>query len=104
MPVREQISTHVFHQYTVRVKNNKRNELKAFLTENGVPTSVFYPVPLYRQKAFENYVPENFTLTATEKLCEEVLSLPIHTEMDEELLNYIAGNVKDFFTKSRSAV
>ncbi|HEX8367635.1 MAG TPA: DegT/DnrJ/EryC1/StrS family aminotransferase [Pyrinomonadaceae bacterium] len=96
-PARQPNSTHVFHQYTLQVKNNRREALTAHLQEKGIPSMTYYPLPLYRQIAFAPYVAENFVLPITEKLCEAVLSLPIHTEMNEELLNYIAGQVKDFF-------
>ena len=68
-PVREKNSTHVFHQYTMRVKNGKRDELKSYLAENGVPANIYYPVPLNQQKAFAEFVPENFQLPITEMLC-----------------------------------
>lgn len=97
-PARQRNSTHVFHQYTIRVQNGRRDELKEFLAEKNIPTSVFYPVPLYRQKAFAEYVSRDFHLPVTERLCAEVLSLPIHTEMDKESQKYIIENVKDFFT------
>lgn len=96
-PVRAGNSTHVFHQYTIQVKNKKRDDLKNYLAENGIPTSVFYPVPLYRQKAFAEFAQPNLSLPVTEKLCDSVLSLPIHTEMNEEILAFIAGKVKNFF-------
>ena len=96
-PVREKNSTHVFHQYTVRVKNGKRSKLKDYLAENGIPTSIFYPLPLYRQKAFAEYTSKDFALSATEKLCEEVLSLPVHTEMNDEILDFITKRIRQFF-------
>ena len=89
---------HFFHQYTIQVQNGKRDELKEFLAGKNIPTSVFYPVPLYCQQAFAEYVSQDFHLPVTEKLCAEVLSLPIHTEMDKESQKYIIENVKDFFT------
>ncbi len=96
-PVREANSTHVYHQYTIRVKNGRRDELKKYLSEKNVPTSVFYPVPLYKQKAFSQYAAPDFALPTVEKLCAEVLSLPVHTEMDAETQNYIAECVRNFF-------
>jgi len=96
-PVRQPNSTHVFHQYTVRVRNGKRDELKGNLTEKGVPTSVFYPVPLNKQRAFGEFVPDGLSLPITEKLCGEVLSLPIHTEMTEDILETVSAAVKPFF-------
>lgn len=96
-PVRHHNSTHVFHQYTLKVKNGKRDELQAHLSDKGIPSMIYYPVPLYQQKAFIQYVPEGFSLPVTEQLCQEVISLPIHTEMDEELLGYITDSVRSFF-------
>ncbi len=84
-PVREKNSTHVFHQYTLRVKNGKRDDLHKFLTEKGIPSMIYYPVPLYRQEAFKEFVAPNFELPVIEKLCGEVLSLPVHTEMDGDV-------------------
>jgi dTDP-4-amino-4,6-dideoxygalactose transaminase len=65
----------------------KNADLQKHLKENGVPSMIYYLVPLYRQKAFKESVAPNFQLPVTEKLCDSVLSLPIHTEMDEDLLN-----------------
>jgi UDP-2-acetamido-2-deoxy-ribo-hexuluronate aminotransferase len=96
-PVRQPNSTHVFHQYTLQIKNGERDALMTHLLEKGVPSMTYYPLPLYRQIAFAPYVREDFVLPVTEKLCDSVLSLPIHTEMNEELLGYITAQVKDFF-------
>jgi dTDP-4-amino-4,6-dideoxygalactose transaminase len=96
-PARQHNSTHVFHQYTLQVAGGERDALMAHLEEKGVPSMTYYPLPLYRQIAFAPYVPEDFVLPVTEKLCDSVLSLPIHTEMNEELLGYITAQVKDFF-------
>ncbi len=96
-PAREKNSTHVFHQYTLLVKDGKRDELKQYLQENGVSSMIYYPLPLYKQKAFNDSVPENFSLPITQKLCDEVISLPIHTEMTEEVLEVIVEKVKRFF-------
>lgn len=96
-PARQPNSTHVFHQYTLQIKNGQRDALMAHLQEKGIPSMTYYPLPLYRQIAFAPYVPEDFVLPVTEILCNSVLSLPIHTEMNEELLNYISGEVKNFF-------
>lgn len=91
-------STHVFHQYTLQVKNGKRDSLQKCLQANGVPSVIYYPVPLYRQKAFQQYVKRGFVLPVTEKLCDSVLSLPIHTEMNDELLSFITDKIRSFFT------
>ncbi len=97
IPFQAKHSTHVFHQYTLRVKNGRRDALQTFLKERGIPTGIYYPVPLYRQKAYQHYFDQNQGLPNTEVLCQEVLSLPMHSELDKELLDYIAGSVVDFF-------
>lgn len=96
-PARARNSTHVFHQYTVQIDDGKRAGLQKHLAAKGVPSMIYYPVPLYKQKAFENWVAPDFNLPNTEKLCQSVLSLPIHTEMNDETLSFISGGVKEFF-------
>lgn len=98
-PVRAAHSTHVFHQYTLRVKDGRRDALKPFLAERGIPAMIYYPVPLYDQPAFKQYWPAEQTLPVTETLCKEVISLPMHTELDAETLGFIAGAVREFFGK-----
>ncbi|MDG4652695.1 DegT/DnrJ/EryC1/StrS family aminotransferase [Chryseobacterium arthrosphaerae] len=98
-PKRAENSTHVFHQYTLRVKNGKRNELQKYLAEKNIPSMVYYPLPLYRQEAFLQYVEEGFSLPVTEQLCGEVLSLPVHTEFDQDVLNFIISEIKNFFNQ-----
>lgn len=90
-------SDHVFHQYTLRVPATARDELKNWLAERGIPSMIYYPLPLYAQEAFRDPAvrPEDFP--ATNKLCGEVISLPMHTELDAEVLDYISGAVADFF-------
>lgn len=96
-PVRQHNSTHVFHQYTLQVKNGKRDALQAFLQEKGIPTMIYYPIPLYKQEAFSTYYDGQHAVT--EHLSANVLSLPIHTEMDESLLNYITKSIQSFFNQ-----
>lgn len=95
-PKRQHNSTHVFHQYTLLVKEGDRDALKEYLKEKGVPSMVYYPVPLYKQEAFKKYW-EGEDMPITEMLCKSVISLPMHTEMDEETLVYITETVKSFF-------
>jgi UDP-2-acetamido-2-deoxy-ribo-hexuluronate aminotransferase len=96
-PFRAAYTTHVFHQYTLKVKNGKRDELKQYLDEQKVPNMIYYPVPLYKQEAFKASSNGLEYLDNTEELCKEVISLPIHTEMNEEQLAYICDKVKAFF-------
>ena len=75
----------------------KEIALKQFLADNNIPSMVYYPIPLYKQEAFKTYY-DGEELPVTEKLCLSVLSLPIHTEMDDETLNYIINTVKKYFS------
>lgn len=97
IPERQPNSTHVFHQYTLKVKAGKRDALQKYLSEKGIPTMIYYPLPLYRQEAFRQFVSNDFILPTTEDLCNEVLSLPVHTEMNDDILNFISSSVKSFF-------
>ena len=96
IPKRQPNSTHVFHQYTLKVKNGQRVALQQHLTEGGVPSMIYYPVALYKQKAFSHYW-RGGELKVTEQLCDEVLSLPMHTELNTATLSFIVERVKSFF-------
>lgn len=91
-PYRANNSTHVFHQYTLLLKNINRDEVKAKLAAKGIPAMIYYPIPLHKQKAYADVLYAITDFSITEQLCCEVLSLPIHTEMDEEQLNFITDN------------
>ena len=96
IPFRNAHSQHVFHQYTLRVTNGKRDALKEYLDLKGIPCAIYYPVPLYKQKAYASYSGGVGYLPVTEKLCHEVISLPMHTELTPEMQNLIIGEVKQF--------
>ncbi|GEN76689.1 DegT/DnrJ/EryC1/StrS family aminotransferase [Chryseobacterium hagamense] len=97
-PKRADYSTHVFHQYTLRILNGKRNELQKFLTEKDIPAMIYYPVALRKQKAyFQESNDADFV--NTDKLLDQVISLPMHTELDEEQLKYITDAVLEFMSK-----
>lgn len=96
-PVRVKNSSHVFHQYTVQINNGKRDELKAFLQDKGVPSMVYYPVPLHLQKAYQEFGYKQNDFPVAEDLCTRVLSLPIHTEMKADDQDYIIKTIKEFF-------
>ncbi len=97
IPFRSPNSTHVFHQYTLQVKDGKRDELRVYLKERNIPSMIYYPIPLHHQKAYQKISRVSGSLEITEKLCKSVLSLPIHTEMETEQLNYITGTITSFF-------
>ena len=98
VPKRSASSNHVFHQYTLKIKNGKRDALQQYLAENKIPSMIYYPLPLYKQEAFQQYVGADFSLPVTEVLCQEVLSLPIHTEFNKESSDYVIASIKMFFT------
>ena len=98
-PVTAAFTTHIFHQYTLKVKNGQRDALKKLLDEQGIPNMVYYPIPLHRQKAFEPYMTENDSFPVSETICGEVLSLPMHTELDDEQIERITSAVKSFFER-----
>jgi dTDP-4-amino-4,6-dideoxygalactose transaminase len=89
-------TSHSYHQYTMLIKNGKRNALKKFLDEKGIPNMIYYPVPLHQQKAFDIYKTEQL-YPVTDSLCNKVLSLPMHTELTEEQLELICSSVSAFF-------
>ena len=97
IPARQYNSSHVFHQYTLKVKSGKRNDLQSFLKEQGIPSMIYYPLPLYKQEAFQQFVSPDFKLEATEELCNEVISLPIHTEMSLDNIKFVSNKIKLFF-------
>ncbi|HEU0228614.1 MAG TPA: DegT/DnrJ/EryC1/StrS family aminotransferase [Arachidicoccus soli] len=94
-PVRTSYSNHVFHQYTLVVEGVDRDALQTHLASKNIPAMIYYPVPGHKQKMFENFS-EKYDLPVTDWLTERVISLPIHTEMDEEQLAYITQNILDF--------
>jgi dTDP-4-amino-4,6-dideoxygalactose transaminase len=96
-PVRQANSTHVFHQYTLKLDPEvKREALRNYLSEKGIPSMVYYPVALHLQQAFRTDEFGEGDFPISEKLCEFVLSLPIHTEMTAEELDYIISAVRSF--------
>jgi UDP-2-acetamido-2-deoxy-ribo-hexuluronate aminotransferase len=99
VPSRYKKSTHVFHQYTLVTSGIDRFALQDFLLKKDVPAMVYYPVPLHMQKAYldDRYQEGDFPIT--EDLCKTVISLPMHTELDEEQLEYIASAVLEFVNK-----
>jgi len=99
IPEREKYSSHIFHQYTVRIGDGLRDDLKKYLEENKIPAMIYYPGPLHMQEAYSylGYKESDFPVTST--LCKEVLSLPIHTEMEQDQLDFITQKILNFFEK-----
>ena len=97
IPGRNEHSTHVFHQYTLQIKGGKRDALRAFLATKEIPAMIYYPIPLHMQKAYMDSRYQKNTFPITNALCDSVISLPMHTELDEEQLSYISKAVLEFF-------
>jgi len=95
-PVRVKNSTHVFHQYTLQLNGVDRTKLRESLAAKDIPAMIYYPIPLHLQKAYMDPRYKQGDFPVTEKLCESVISLPMHTELDEETLKYITDSVLDF--------
>ena len=91
--------THVYHQYTIKIADGKRDALASHLSKKGIPFGIYYPIPLHSQKAYkdERYREEDFPVTNS--LVEEVISLPMHTELDDEQITYITGSIIEFLKK-----
>jgi dTDP-4-amino-4,6-dideoxygalactose transaminase len=99
VPVREKYSSHIFHQYTIRIKEGLRDDLKKYLDKQKIPSMIYYPAPLHLQEAYRylGYKESDFPVTGT--LCKEVLSLPVHTEMEQDQLEYITQKILGFFER-----
>jgi dTDP-4-amino-4,6-dideoxygalactose transaminase len=95
-PVRSANSTHVFHQYTLLTNGVSRDEMKEFLESKGVPAMIYYPVPLHMQKAYLDPRYKQGDFPVTEDLCARVVSLPMHTEMQDDQLQHIISTVNQF--------
>lgn len=96
-PYRAAYGSHVFHQYTLRVTNGQRDALSDHLTSRKIPSMIYYPVPGHRQKMFASFETTGIELPVTDLLTNQVISLPMHTELDQEQLEFIASGVLDFF-------
>ena len=96
IPVRSKKSTHVFHQYTLLISDNKRNALKEYLESKNIPAMIYYPIPLNEQDAFSSIGVVVGDLMQTKRLCNTVLSLPMHTELTQDQQVYITDSIKTF--------
>ena len=90
-------STHVYHQYTLKIKNGKRDALKAFLSEQGIPSMIYYPLPLQEQEAFKSITRAGEALDNSRECAYSVLSLPIHTELTKEIQDEVIKSIIEFY-------
>jgi UDP-2-acetamido-2-deoxy-ribo-hexuluronate aminotransferase len=101
VPARRAYSTHIFHQYTLKLNGIKRVELVDFLAKKNIPTMVYYPVPMHLLKAYSSIGYKKGNFPVAEHLAENVLSLPIHTELTKTDLDFIASSVIEFINKKK---
>lgn len=104
VPFRHARSSHVFHQYTLQLNGIDRDALRTYLADNSIPSMVYYPIPLHRQRAFANARYDGANFSVTDKLCSTVLSLPIHTEMDTDQQDHIIHHLQKFTSESGSGI
>lgn len=90
-------STHVYHQYTLKIKNGKRDALKRFLADAGIPSMIYYPLPLQEQEAFKPITRAAENLTIAKDIAYSVLSLPVHTEMTKEIQDAVISKIIEFY-------
>jgi dTDP-4-amino-4,6-dideoxygalactose transaminase len=98
-PFRASYCKHVFHQYTLVFDGIDRNAMNEYLAQQGIPTMIYYPVPAHRQKMFDSFKSASTNLPVTDWLSERVISLPIHTEMEEEQLKFITSKILEYINK-----
>lgn len=99
VPFRAANNKHVFHQYTLTLDGIDRDGLKEHLESKGIPAMIYYPVPAHKQKMFASFGVENMELPITDWLTSRVISLPMHTELEEEQLQFICEAVREFVEK-----
>jgi UDP-2-acetamido-2-deoxy-ribo-hexuluronate aminotransferase len=99
-PVRSSFSTHVFHQYTLVIKDLNQFELQNYMNEKGIPVMIYYPVPMHMQKAYQDPRYKEGDFPVTEMLSKSVISLPMHTELDEQQLKYITENLLEYLKQN----
>jgi UDP-2-acetamido-2-deoxy-ribo-hexuluronate aminotransferase len=99
-PYRASYSHHVFHQYTLLLEGVDRNGLNEYLAGKNIPSMIYYPVPAHRQQMFASSGGGDYQLAITDWLTERVISLPMHTELDDEQLQYISSAVLEYVDKS----
>lgn len=100
-PQRNDFSRHVFHQYTMILEDYNRDDLHAFLAERDIPSMIYYPVPAHRQKMFAHFGSGDLDMPKTDWLTERVISLPIHTEFEDDQMEHILTSLNEFFTANK---
>lgn len=94
--IKEDEDSHVFHQYTLRILNADRDKLMQHLLDKGIPCAIYYPIPLHSQKAYADSRYNEADFPVTNQLVKEVISLPMHTELDDEQIKFITDSILEF--------
>lgn len=102
IPFRASYSSHVFNQYTLKVKTGDRDDLKKYLESEGIPTMIYYPQPLHFQNAYSQFGAGPGSFPVTEQLSKTVISLPMHTELSEDQVQFICDKISQYFSHERS--
>lgn len=97
LPSTQSREDHVFHQYTIRVKNGHREDLKSYLKSRGISSMVYYPMLIHQQEAYQHFKPKKYDLPNAERLCKEVLSIPIHHHLSDDDIDYVIDEVHSYF-------
>ena len=101
IPAKSSFSTHVYHQYTIRLENERRDGLQTYLKECGIPSNVYYPFAVHEQEGYKWVARISGNINVATRLCKEVLSLPIHTEMTDNAMQLITDSIVKFFVQNR---
>ena len=96
-PFKEPQSTHVYHQYTLKVSAEVREKFRSYLSDHGIPSMIYYPLPQHLQNAYLKYGHKEGDFPVSELLCKQVVSIPIHTQMKEDDIDYICTTINNFF-------
>jgi UDP-2-acetamido-2-deoxy-ribo-hexuluronate aminotransferase len=100
LPKRIKGSTHIYHTYTLRLESAERDTFREYLKNHGIPTMIYYPVPMHLQNAYKGYGYKPGDMPVSEELCTSVLSIPMHTELTTEQQSYICDTIHSFFKNS----
>jgi dTDP-4-amino-4,6-dideoxygalactose transaminase len=90
-------NSHIFHQYTIRIINSDRDALVNHLNSNNIPCGVYYPIPLHMQKAYKNPEVDSSVFPVTNQIVKEVISLPMHSELSSDQIEYVCNSIFSFF-------
>ena len=97
LPKKMPFSTHIYNQYTIKIRDGRRDELKKFLESKNIPSMIYYPAPLHAQDAYKYLGYKETDFPVTTSLCEQVLSLPMHSDMEPEQIEHIVSSVIEFY-------